>query len=116
MVRGLCVLLRGVGSMLLRSGLSKRKPGVLHAARAAHVRARPAGSALSDSALRNKRRATLRLGPGLTTGACNDDPSSVGTYSQVGAQFGYGLAWTLLFSFPLLVTVQEISARMARVT
>jgi len=66
--------------------------------------------------LSNKGRPAPRLGPGLTTGACNDDPSSVGTYSQVGAQFGYGLAWTLLFSFPLLVTVQEISARMARVT
>ncbi|HTL93716.1 MAG TPA: divalent metal cation transporter, partial [Steroidobacteraceae bacterium] len=65
---------------------------------------------------RNKGRAALRLGPGLTTGACNDDPSSVGTYSQVGAQFGYGLAWTLFFSFPLLVAVQEISARIARVT
>src|ERR1700745_1373028 len=66
--------------------------------------------------MRSKGRAALRLGPGLTTGACNDDPSSVGTYSQVGAQFGYGLAWTLLFSFPLLVAVQEISARIARVT
>jgi Mn2+/Fe2+ NRAMP family transporter len=64
----------------------------------------------------NERRAALRLGPGLITGACNDDPSSVGTYSQVGAQFGFGLAWTLLFSFPLLVAVQEISARIARVT
>ena len=61
-------------------------------------------------------RARLRLGPGLLTGACNDDPSSIGTYSQVGAQFGYALAWTLLFSFPLLVAVQEISARVARVT
>jgi Mn2+/Fe2+ NRAMP family transporter len=61
-------------------------------------------------------RAPLRLGPGLLTGACNDDPSSVGTYSQVGAQFGYALAWTLLFSFPLLVAVQEISARVARVS
>ena len=66
--------------------------------------------------MRNERRAALRLGPGLITGACNDDPSSVGTYSQVGAQFGFGLAWTLPFSFPLLVAVQEISARMARVT
>jgi Mn2+/Fe2+ NRAMP family transporter len=66
----------------------------------------------------NKDRAAspLRLGPGFITGACNDDPSSVGTYSQVGAQFGYALAWTLLFSFPLLVAVQEISARIARVT
>ena len=66
--------------------------------------------------MRNKDRATLRLGPGLITGACNDDPSSVGTYSQVGAQFGYTLAWTLPFSFPLLVAVQEISARIARVS
>jgi Mn2+/Fe2+ NRAMP family transporter len=66
--------------------------------------------------MRNERRAALRLGPGLITGACNDDPSSVATYSQVGAQFGFGLAWTLVFSFPLLVAIQEISARIARVT
>jgi Mn2+/Fe2+ NRAMP family transporter len=66
--------------------------------------------------MRNERRAALRLGPGLITGACNDDPSSVGTYSQIGAQFGFALAWTLLFSFPLLVAIQEISARIARVT
>ena len=66
--------------------------------------------------MRNERRAALRLGPGLITGACNDDPSSVATYSQVGAQFGVALAWTLPFSFPLLVAIQEISARLARVT
>src|SRR5215469_5836812 len=66
--------------------------------------------------MRNERRAALRPGPGLITGACNNDPSSVGTYSQVGAQFGFGLAWTLPFSFPLLVAIQEISARIARVT
>jgi Mn2+/Fe2+ NRAMP family transporter len=62
------------------------------------------------------RRSAWRLGPGLITGACNDDPSSVITYSQVGAQYGYGLAWTLLFSYPLLVAIQAISARMGRVT
>jgi Mn2+/Fe2+ NRAMP family transporter len=62
------------------------------------------------------RRSAWRLGPGLITGACNDDPSSVGTYSQVGAQFGFGLAWTLLFSYPLVVAIQEISARIGRVT
>jgi NRAMP (natural resistance-associated macrophage protein)-like metal ion transporter len=62
------------------------------------------------------RPAERRLGPGLLTGACNDDPSSVGTYSQLGAQFGYALAWTLLFSYPLVVAVQEISARIGRVT
>jgi Mn2+/Fe2+ NRAMP family transporter len=63
-----------------------------------------------------KRGLGHRLGPGLITGACNDDPSSVGTYSQVGAQYGYALAWTLLFSYPLVVAVQEISARIGRVT
>jgi len=56
------------------------------------------------------------LGPGFITGACNDDPGSIGTLSQVGAQFGYGLAWTLLFTYPLLFAVQEISARLGRVT
>src|ERR1043166_5028360 len=56
------------------------------------------------------------LGPGLVTGAADDDPSGIATYSQVGAQFGYGMAWTMLFSFPLMVVIQEISARIGRVT
>jgi NRAMP (natural resistance-associated macrophage protein)-like metal ion transporter len=56
------------------------------------------------------------LGPGLITGASDDDPSGIGTYSQVGAQFGYGMSWTMLFSFPLMAAVQEISARIGRVT
>ena len=57
-----------------------------------------------------------RLGPGLVTGAADDDPSGIATYSQVGAQFGYGLAWTMLFSYPLMVVIQEISARIGCVT
>src|SRR5271154_1070154 len=56
------------------------------------------------------------LGPGLITGASDDDPSGIATYSQVGAQFGYGLAWTLLFSYPLMCAIQEIAARIGRVT
>jgi NRAMP (natural resistance-associated macrophage protein)-like metal ion transporter len=56
------------------------------------------------------------LGPGLITGASDDDPSGIATYSQVGAQFGYGLTWTLLFSYPLMCAIQEISARIGRVT
>jgi len=56
------------------------------------------------------------LGPGLITGASDDDPSGIGTYSQVGAQFGFGLLWTMLFSFPLMVCVQLICARIGRVT
>ena len=56
------------------------------------------------------------MGPGLITGASDDDPSGIATYSQVGAQFGFGLAWTLPFSYPLMVAIQEISARIGRVT
>jgi NRAMP (natural resistance-associated macrophage protein)-like metal ion transporter len=57
-----------------------------------------------------------RLGPGLVTGAADDDPSGIGTHSQVGAQFGYGLSWTFLFSFPLMVAIQEVAAEIGRVT
>ncbi len=56
------------------------------------------------------------LGPGLVTGAADDDPSGIATYSQVGAQFGYGLAWTMLFSFPLMAVFQAICARVGAVT
>ena len=56
------------------------------------------------------------LGPGLITGASDDDPSGIATYSQVGAQFGYRLSWVMLFSWPLMCAIQEISARIGRVT
>ena len=56
------------------------------------------------------------LGPGLITGASDDDPSGIATYSQAGAQFGFNLGWTMLFSFPLMCAIQEISARIGRVT
>jgi len=56
------------------------------------------------------------LGPGLITGASDDDPSGIATYSQVGAQFGYGLLWVMLFSYPLMAGIQELSARVGRVT
>lgn len=62
-------------------------------------------------------RAFLKsLGPGLVTGAADDDPSGIGTHSQVGAQFGYGLAWTFVLSFPLMVAIQEVAAEIGRVT
>ena len=57
-----------------------------------------------------------RLGPGLITGAADDDPSGIATYSQVGAQFGYGLAWTMLFSLPFMIVIQEVSGRIGCVT
>ena len=56
------------------------------------------------------------LGPGLITGASDDDPSGIATYSQAGAQFGYQLCWTLLFSWPMMCVIQEICARIGRVT
>ena len=57
-----------------------------------------------------------RLGPGLVTGAADDDPSGIGTHSQIGAQFGFGLSWTFLFSFPLMVVIQEVAAEIGSVT
>ncbi|CAN5194231.1 divalent metal cation transporter [soil metagenome] len=56
------------------------------------------------------------LGPGLITGASDDDPSGIGTYSQAGAQLGYGIGWTMLLTFPLMAAIQEISGRVGRVT
>jgi len=57
-----------------------------------------------------------KLGPGLITGAADDDPSGIATYSQGGAQFGFDIAWTLLFTYPLMVGIQMASARIGRVT
>ena len=56
------------------------------------------------------------LGPGLITGASDDDPSGIATYSQAGAQFGFGLGWVLVLCWPLMCAIQEISARIGRVT
>lgn len=56
------------------------------------------------------------LGPGLIAGAADDDPSGIGTYSQVGAQFGYGLAWTMVLSFPMMVAIQSVAAQIGSVT
>jgi NRAMP (natural resistance-associated macrophage protein)-like metal ion transporter len=56
------------------------------------------------------------LGPGLITGASDDDPSGIGTYSQAGAQLGFSIGWTMLLTYPLMVAIQEISARIGRVT
>ncbi len=56
------------------------------------------------------------LGPGLITGAADDDPSGIATYSQTGAQFGYGQLWTAVFMLPLMIAVQEACARIGQVT
>jgi len=57
-----------------------------------------------------------KLGPGLITGAADDDPSGIATYSQVGAMFGYSMMWLMLFSLPLMIAIQEVCARIGRVT
>lgn len=57
-----------------------------------------------------------QLGPGLVTGAADDDPSGIATYSQAGARFGPTLLWTMVFAYPLMVAVQLASARLGRVT
>ncbi len=56
------------------------------------------------------------MGPGLITGASDDDPSGIATYSQAGAQFGYEMGWTLLLTYPLMCAIQQISAEIGRVT
>ncbi|MCK9686153.1 NRAMP family divalent metal transporter [Scleromatobacter humisilvae] len=63
-----------------------------------------------------KKGLAALVGPGLLTGASDDDPSGIGTYSQVGAQFGTGMLWTMVFSYPLMVAAQLICARIGRVT
>lgn len=63
-----------------------------------------------------RRRVWRVVGPGWITGASDDDPSGIATYSQAGAQFGYGMTWVMLFTWPLMAAIQEISARIGRVT
>jgi len=62
------------------------------------------------------RRFLERLGPGLITGAADDDPSGIATYSQAGAQFGFGMLWSVFLTTPLMVGIQVVSARIGRVT
>ena len=74
----------------------------------------PAGRMTIEEARRRGPLGWLQLlGPGLITGASDDDPSGIGTYSQVGSQFGYGFLWTALFTFPVMAAVQEVCARIA---
>jgi Mn2+/Fe2+ NRAMP family transporter len=64
---------------------------------------------------KNRKLRWLReFGPGLITGASDDDPSGIATYSQAGAQLGYGPTWVMLLTYPLMAGIQEISARIGR--
>ncbi|TDG34826.1 divalent metal cation transporter [Pedobacter changchengzhani] len=76
---------------------------------------------MPDNLTRKKSKGKIRkwfsiLGPGLTTGAADDDPSGIATYSQTGAQFGYGQLWTALYMLPFMTAVQEACARIGMVT
>ncbi|HWZ65849.1 MAG TPA: divalent metal cation transporter [Patescibacteria group bacterium] len=79
---------------------------------AEHATARIAGG----SALKKTRDYWHTLGPGLTTGASDDDPSGIATYSQTGAQYGFQLLWLAAFTLPLMAIVQEMCARIGVVT
>ncbi|HEX3883263.1 MAG TPA: divalent metal cation transporter [Stellaceae bacterium] len=84
---------------------------------AAEPTASPPLTRKADEAERPGRLRLLKiLGPGLVTGAADDDPSGIGTYSQAGAQLGFSISWTMLLTFPLMVAIQEISARVGRTT
>ncbi|MDQ6846119.1 MAG: Nramp family divalent metal transporter [Candidatus Dormibacteraeota bacterium] len=104
----------------IRSALRART----HRSRSAAATKNTAGSAATggpsagrtslDEALSHGPKGVLQiLGPGLITGASDDDPSGIGTYSQAGSQFGFGTLWLALFTFPLMVAVQEACARIA---
>ena len=71
------------------------------------------GARLAD---KDRSRFLSSLGPGLVTGAADDDPSGIGTHSQIGAEFGYKLSWSFILSFPLLAVIQMVSAEIGRVT
>src|SRR5690349_8784157 len=62
------------------------------------------------------KKAAKILGPGLITGASDDDPSGIATYSQAGAKFGFTTLWTALITFPLMAAIQEMCARIGLVT
>jgi NRAMP (natural resistance-associated macrophage protein)-like metal ion transporter len=76
------------------------------------------GEEISKKPLRRWRRAAVfkQLGPGLVTGAADDDPSGIATYSQAGAQFGFNMLWTMLLTYPLMTAVQLVSGKIGRVT
>jgi NRAMP (natural resistance-associated macrophage protein)-like metal ion transporter len=76
----------------------------------------PEAAARSTVVGSSKPRLWKTLGPGLITGASDDDPSGIATYSQAGAKFGFQLAWTLLLTYPLMAAIQAISARIGRTT
>src|SRR6476660_8006922 len=72
--------------------------------------------AIRSEAKKHKNLVLRLLGPGLVTGAADDDPSGIATYSQAGAKFGYGLLWTVFLTTPFMIAIQLVSAQIGRVT
>ena len=117
--RGFCADRRHSSRCLLKTAVMKaRKKVAARVGRAGAVRtAFPEAEAWSVGSVASKvSRGLGQLGPGIVTGAADDDPSGIATYSQVGAQFGFAMLWTMLFSYPLMAGIQEISAWIGRVT
>ena len=77
---------------------------------------RPNERSAADAPEKSAPPLLKRLGPGLITGAADDDPSGIATYSQAGAQFGYGLLWTVFLTLPFMIAIQLVSAQIGRVT
>ena len=80
-----------------------------------------AGFGVNGAVIKSIRKLVVRqslrqLGPGLITGAADDDPSGIATYSQAGAQFGFSMLWTMVFTLPLMAAIQIVSARIGYVT
>src|SRR5665647_3338833 len=71
---------------------------------------------LRAMALERRETWLKKLGPGLITGAADDDPSGIATYSQAGAQFGFNMLWTMVLTYPLMTAIQLVSAQIGRVT
>src|ERR1700691_2996763 len=70
----------------------------------------------TSASTKSAKRLFRMLGPGLVTGAADDDPSGIATYSQGGAQFGYALGWTMFLTTPFMIAIQLVSARIGAVT
>jgi NRAMP (natural resistance-associated macrophage protein)-like metal ion transporter len=82
-----------------------------------HASPNPRVQHTTDSSLLDRvRYLFVSAGPGLITGASDDDPSGIATYAQAGAQFGYGVLWLTIFSYPLMCAIQEVSARVGRIS
>src|SRR5438874_6529434 len=105
----------GIAFARFESPMSPKRRAKVHRPRAPGGRSggRGAGAAARPSALRRFLRV---LGPGLVTGASDDDPSGIGTYAAAGASFGYATLWTALVTFPMMAAVQYICAKVGMVS